>query len=99
MEIHIKQQGDKGFAIAQQEGKRMGVMTYTAVDSDRIVIDHTEVEDEAQGKGVGKQLLLKLVERAREKQLKILPLCPFAKAIFEKSDAIKDVLISQTTTN
>ncbi|MEM9075905.1 MAG: GNAT family N-acetyltransferase, partial [Bacteroidota bacterium] len=54
--------------------------------------DHTEVEEAFKGKGVGKQILYKLVEMAREKNLKILPLCPFANAMFKKLDDIRDVL-------
>ena len=32
------------------------------------------------------------VEFARQKQLKIIPLCPFAKSIFDKDPSIHDVL-------
>ena len=42
--------------------------------------------------GTGKQMVLKAVEFAREKGIKVLPLCPFAKSVFENVDAIGDVL-------
>jgi predicted GNAT family acetyltransferase len=32
------------------------------------------------------------VEYARENNLKIFPLCPFAKSIFDKREAFRDVL-------
>ena len=57
-----------------------------------IIIDHTEVDAAFEGRGVGKQLLYKVVEMAREKKVKILPLCPFASAMFKKLDDIQDVL-------
>ncbi|WP_392388795.1 GNAT family N-acetyltransferase [Flavobacterium piscinae] len=32
------------------------------------------------------------VEMAREKNLKIIPLCPFAKSVFDKTEDFRDVL-------
>jgi predicted GNAT family acetyltransferase len=37
-------------------------------------------------------MLYTIVEMAREKSIKIIPLCPFAASVFKKSDDIKDVL-------
>ncbi len=92
MEIIIKEQEGKGFAMAREDGKRAGVMTYSIPASDFIIVDHTEVAPGFEGKGVGKQLFYKIVEMAREKNLKILPLCPFANAMFKKLSDIQDVL-------
>ncbi|MFT6881720.1 MAG: putative GNAT family acetyltransferase, partial [Marinoscillum sp.] len=44
------------------------------------------------GTGAGKALVYKSVDFAREKHISIIPLCPFARAVFNKEDAIKDVL-------
>ena len=92
MEIELKKDENKGFALATENGKTAGKMTYSIASDDFIIIDHTEVEPDFKGKGVGKQLLYKIVEMAREKNLKILPLCPFANALFQKTPDIKDVL-------
>lgn len=92
MEITLNEKAHKGSAKATENEKTAGLMTYSIPDSDFIIIDHTEVESEFRGKGVGKQMLNAIVEMAREKQLKILPLCPFAKAMFEKDNDLKDVL-------
>jgi predicted GNAT family acetyltransferase len=37
-------------------------------------------------------LAMKAVEYARDKHIKILPLCPFARSVFDKSPEIADVL-------
>ncbi|WP_299896739.1 GNAT family N-acetyltransferase [uncultured Aquimarina sp.] len=92
MEIEIRERENKGFAIAKENGKKAGLMSYSIPGSDFIIIDHTEVEPEQKGKEVGKKLLYKIVDMARKKNLKILPLCPFANAMFKKLDDIKDVL-------
>lgn len=92
MEIIIKEQTSKGFAIAKENGKKAGVMTYSIAGKNHIIIDHTEVEPEFKGKSIGKQLLYKIVEMAREKDIKITPLCRFANAMFVKLEDIRDVL-------
>ncbi|WP_192348585.1 GNAT family N-acetyltransferase [Algoriphagus sp. Y33] len=92
MEILVKEEGAKGSATAQENGKSIGTMTYSIAGKELIIIDSTYVEPEYNGKGVGKQILYKIVEMAREKNIKIIPLCPFATAMFRKSDDIRDVL-------
>lgn len=57
-----------------------------------IIIDYTGIEEGHSGKGFWKQLLMKVVEFTRNKDLKIIPLCPFAKANFQKDTSIQDVL-------
>ncbi|HCM77262.1 MAG TPA: GNAT family N-acetyltransferase [Cytophagales bacterium] len=67
-------------------------MTYSKAGDSLIIIDHTEVGEALKGKGVGLQLVQAAVEYARKHRLKILPLCPFAKSVFEKKEALRDVL-------
>lgn len=92
MELTINEQNNKGFAMAIENGKRVGIMTYSIPDSDFIIIDHTEVDPAFKGRSIGKIMLYKIVEMAREKNLKILPLCPFANAMFKKLEDIQDDL-------
>ena len=82
----------KGEFIATFDGNKAGVMTYSWAGADKIIIDHTEVEPAYNGKGVGKEMVYKAVEFARENNLKIIPLCPFATATFIKNEEIRDVL-------
>jgi predicted GNAT family acetyltransferase len=67
-------------------------MTYSRAGEKIIIIDHTGVPSELGGQGVGTELVLKAVEDARRHGRKIVPLCPFAKAQFEKHAEWKDVL-------
>lgn len=92
MTIEIRERDNKGFAIAKVDNRQAGIMSYSIPNTDFIIIDHTEVDETFNGQGVGKKLLYKIVEMARDKKLKILPLCPFANAMFKKTDEIKDVL-------
>ncbi|UIR57771.1 N-acetyltransferase [Sphingobacterium sp. SRCM116780] len=82
----------KGQIIAEIEGKEAGVMEYTWAGSDKFIIDHTEVHAAFEGHGVGKKLVLEAVDYARNNDVKIMPLCPFAKSVFDRTEAFKDVL-------
>lgn len=89
--IH-KQFEQKGAFIAKSQGIKAGEMTYSRAGESRIIIDHTEVNPDFKGKGVGKTLITAAINYARENNIKILPLCPFAKATFDKNPDIQDVL-------
>lgn len=66
-------------------------MTYSRASASLIIIDHTEVPDALRGRGVGQALVLRAVEEARREGFKILPLCPFAKAQFDRHEDWGDV--------
>lgn len=93
MEINHRKEENKGAFIATEGAAKAGEMTYSKAGEDKFIIDHTEVNPEFNGKGVGKQMVLAAVEYARENGIKILPLCPFAKATFDKNKDIQDVLV------
>jgi predicted GNAT family acetyltransferase len=87
-EIH----GHKGAFVIDRDGARLATMTYTTVGDDRIIIDHTDVSDALRGTGAGKALVTAAVEWARREHKGILPLCPFAKSVFERTPEFADVL-------
>ena len=41
---------------------------------------------------LGKKFLMHIADYARANNIKIIPLCPFAKSVFEKTESIEDVL-------
>ena len=92
MEIVQDNNEKKGFFKALDNGVEAGLMTYSWAGTDKFIIDHTEVNPAFNGKGVGKQLVMAAVEFARKNNLKIMPLCPFAKSVFDRVKDIQDVL-------
>lgn len=92
MEIIQVDDGKKGEFQAIDGEQIAGRMFYVWSGPGRFIIEHTEVEDTYHGKGIGKQLVEKGVEFARQNKLKILPLCPFAKKLFDKSPDYADVI-------
>lgn len=92
MQIEQFNRESKGFFKATEDGKEAGRMTYSWAGETRIIIDHTEVNPDFKGKNVGKTLLMEAVTFARTNNIKIIPLCPFAKSVFDKVEEIRDVL-------
>ncbi|MCH8487330.1 MAG: N-acetyltransferase [Candidatus Cyclonatronum sp.] len=92
MEVFHEDNGNKGRFFILVNDVQEAEMTYSRAGSDKIIIDHTEVSDVLRGKGAGKKMVIKAVAYARENGIKIIPLCPFAKSVFQKNKEIRDVL-------
>ena len=92
MEIQQKDNGERGKFFVEMEDQIVGEIIYSWQGHDRIIIEHTEVDESLKGKGIGKQLVEKSVEFAREKGIKVVPICTFAKAVFHKTPEFSDVL-------
>ena len=67
-------------------------LTFSKAGTSRIIIDHTRVPKELSGLGVGVALLERAVQDARRNGVRIVPLCPFAKAQIGKHPEWQDVL-------
>ncbi len=91
MEIIQKNNEKNGIFELFEGDEKFGEMTYVWAGADKIIIDHTFVETSQKGKNLGKQLVLKAVEFARNQHIKILPLCPFALKVFNEDNSIQDV--------
>lgn len=91
--IKHEDEASKGAFFVLKDGQRLAEMTYSRTNASLIIIDHTEVDASLSGQGVGRKLLGALVSWARGAGIKVVPLCPYAKAQFEKDSSIRDVLV------
>lgn len=91
--IQHQEQDAKGAFTIENNGQRLAEMTYSRTNATMVIVDHTEVDPSLSGQGVGRELLGALVQWARATGTKVVPLCPFAKAQFDKDVAIRDVLV------
>jgi hypothetical protein len=89
--IQHEHSGHKGAFFLERDGERLAQMTYTVAGS-RVIIDHTDVDDRLRGTGTGRKLVEAAVEWARKEKAQLMPLCPFAKSVFDKTPAYGDVL-------
>jgi predicted GNAT family acetyltransferase len=87
---HSEDQGRGAFFI-EKDGARLAEQVYRRVDGGHVVIVHTEVKPELQGRGVARRLLDATVAWARETGTRVAATCPYAKAQFEKDASIRDV--------
>ncbi|MGB0523106.1 MAG: GNAT family N-acetyltransferase [Flammeovirgaceae bacterium] len=86
-------EGQGKFFIAI-EGEELAFLAYTNLQNKVLTLNHTDVSDKLKGKGVGKKLIEASVNFAREKQMKVVPNCPYAQTIFNKNPDFKTVLKS-----
>jgi predicted GNAT family acetyltransferase len=82
----------KGAFYLEVDGNRLASMTYSKAGDQKIIIDHTFVDDSLKGQGIGYRLIEAVVDFARVNGLKIIPLCPFANAVFQKRNEYSDVM-------
>ena len=92
MLIQHKQIDGKGMFYVGQDGAILAELVYSKPAADRMIIEHTEVDDSLSGKGVGLQLVTTAISYARKHKMKITPLCSFARSIFKKKPEFADVL-------
>lgn len=89
IEIKFSLENKRAFALFNNE--EIGEITFSP--SDKLwIIDHTDVNRDFKGQNIGEKLVNAIVSQARELNIKILALCPFAKHLMTKDDSYKDVL-------
>lgn len=84
--------GHKGAFVIDRDGRRLATMTYSLA-GDIVIIDHTEVDDALRGTGAGVRLVAAAVEWARAENRRVIPLCPFARSVFDRKPEYADVLV------
>ncbi|REL38250.1 N-acetyltransferase [Rhodohalobacter sp. SW132] len=92
MDIQHKSGETKGEFYIEKSGAVKGKITYSKLGNTQLIIDHTEVADDLRGEDMGRTLVEHAVNYARRNNLKIIPLCPFAKSIIERDKSLQDVL-------
>lgn len=58
----------------------------------KIMFTHTEVPPEHEGKGIGTALIRAGLSAARERGLKVIPICPFFAAYMKRHPEVQDLL-------
>ena len=89
--IEHEETGHRGAFFLLQDGKRLAELTSTVAGT-RVIIDHTDVDATLRGSGAGAKLVAAAVDWARAGNRRLLPLCPFARSVFDKTPEFRDVL-------
>lgn len=89
--VDIQQEENRFFV--ETDGEKLAEITYKNSGEKQITIDHTYVSEKLRGQKVGNALVEKVVEFARQENLRITPECSFAKKEFDKNKHYEDVLV------
>lgn len=85
--------GNNQFYIGENAENALAKITFVPQGENQIIVDHTYVSEVFKGQGVGKLLVKKVVEYARENNKKIIPVCSYAKKVLTEGKEYRDILI------
>ena len=72
-------------------GGEMAIAEYT-LPAGKIMFTHTEVPPAHEGQGIGTALIRAGLDAARERGLKVIPICPFFASYIRKHAEVQDLL-------
>lgn len=65
---------------------------YYTVFEDRLYLEHTEVPEALQGRGLAGKLVEGALEYARSNNLPIIPMCPYASKFIQRNPQYQELL-------
>jgi len=92
MTIRQDDTGTGGFFTIEDDGVEKGKLYYSWAGVHTLIINHTEVYPEFEHHGHGQMLVEAAMKFARGRNIKIVPRCSFAKAMFKEHKEWGDVL-------
>lgn len=90
MEIELIDNTDKSRFEVEIEDK-MAIMDYKKKDS-KLYILHTEVPKEFEGKGIASAMVKKVLNLIKEKDMKLVSLCPFVSGYIKRHPEYKSLV-------
>jgi predicted GNAT family acetyltransferase len=70
--------------VLRIDGERFGFLEFTRPDVGVMRIEYVEVSPDLRGTGLGRQLVEKAVTFAKEADLKVVPICSYARAVIQR---------------
>lgn len=74
--------------VLRINGERLGFLEFTRPDAGMMRIEYVEVDPELRGSGVARQLVEKAVAFAKENQLRVVPICGYARSVIERDPVL-----------
>lgn len=81
--------------VAMDGDTQAGKVTYVKAGEHTLVIDHTFVDNAYRGQGIAQELIKQMVHFAIESNLKLVPLCSFARSEFDKHPQYQEIEVKQ----
>jgi len=74
------------------DGERLGSLDFARPEAGVLRIDYVEVAPELRGTGLGRRLVEAAADWAREENMKIVPICGYARAVIARDPAMSKLL-------
>lgn len=85
----ISQEQDKIEALFQ--GQKIGEITFVRIGVDKLIIDYTGVHPDFRKRNIGLTLVRGVADMARSQNRRVITMCPFARAMFNKYSEFDDI--------
>ncbi len=76
---------------AVHRGVHVGEITFVRVGGDKLIIDYTRVDAEYRNANIGLNLVRAACDFARRQGRRVITICPFARAMFNRYAEFDDV--------
>ena len=89
--VEVHDASERGRYELTVDGQLAGVAFYSRGDGE-IVLKHTEVDAAFEGRGLGSRLARHVLDEARERGLRVVPLCPFMAGYIRTHPGYRDLV-------
>lgn len=83
MRLRVEDDPEHGRYVVYADGRRAGHLSYRR-EGGVVALDHTEVDEDFEGQGVGSALARRALDDARDAGLGVLPFCSFVRSYLER---------------
>ncbi len=82
---------EQRFELETADGPALALYRW---DGDITIVFHTEVPRDLRGRGIGEKLVRGVLDEARRRKLKVVPLCWFLREFVERNPEYRDLMAS-----
>ena len=82
--------------VLRINGERHGYLEFTRPEVGVMRIEYVEVSPGMRGTGLGRQLVSKAIEFARETELRVVPICSYARAVIQRDPAMSPLMAARS---
>ena len=87
----VNDTGTQRYRLMRGE-QELGFVEYDPVGEQSILIKHTEVRSEFEGKGYGSELVRRTLDDVRQQGKSVIPICPYAMNFIRRHPEFLDVV-------
>lgn len=78
--------------VLRVDGERLGFLEFTRPEVGVMRIEYVEVSPQLRGTGLGRQLVAKAIDFAKDTKLRVVPICGYARAVITRDPAMAETM-------